>query len=107
VSERVLVTSADVWELTDEKTGEFKQGLSIWYLNEYRTDTSSSFGFKPTKVSAVRELIGQVQNKLPGFFDMEFGSRPGEHGKATLTLTGLKFVKPVDLFSSISSSSKV
>lgn len=100
MSEQALITSADVWEMKDEMTGVVRKGLSVWYLNDYREDTSVAFGVKPTKISASLDLLGSVQNKLPGVFDLEFGSRPGANGKATLTLTGLKFIRSFDLFGS-------
>lgn len=98
MAERALITSADAWEMTDEKTGEIRRGVSIWFLNDYRDDSAESFGFKPTKVSADRSLLEKLRGQLPGIFDLEYGSRPGAQGKATLTLIGVELVKPVDLF---------
>ena len=98
MAERALITSADCWEMPDERTGEIRKGLSVWYLNEYREDTATAFGFKPTKVSADASLLEQVRGKLPGVFEMEYGSRPGAQGKATLTLIGVRYVKGIDLF---------
>lgn len=98
MSERALITSADAWEMPDERTGELRRGVSIWFLNEYREDTAQAFGFKPTKVSGTPEVLEEVRGKLPGFFELQFGSRPGAQGKATLTLVGLKHIKSVDLF---------
>ena len=99
MSERALILSTDSWDMVDEKTGEMRRGLSVWYVNEYREDTAESFGFKPTKVSADRALLDQLRSaKLPALFDLDFGSRPGAQGKATLTLTGLTKVQSVNLF---------
>lgn len=106
MAERALITSADTWEMVDEKTGELRKGLSVWYLNEYREDTANAFGFKPTKVSADVSLQASMINKLPGLFELEYGSRPGAQGKATLTLIGVKFVKEVDLFGSMNNPAK-
>jgi hypothetical protein len=101
MAERALITSADTWQMTDEKTGEIRRGLSVWYLNDYREDTGEAFGFKPTKVSADISLKASMADKLPGLFELEYGSRPGAQGKATLTLIGVKFVQAVDLFGSM------
>jgi len=99
MSERALVLSCDSWDMTDEKTGEMRRGLSVWYVNDYRDDGSESLGFKPTKVSADRQLLDKLRDaKLPALFDLDFGSRPGAQGKATLTLIGLTKVQSVDLF---------
>lgn len=99
MAERALILSCDSWEMPDEKTGEIRKGLSVWYVNDYREDTAGSFGFKPTKVSADCALIDRLRDaKLPALFDLDFGSRPGAQGKATLTLTGLTKVQNVNLF---------
>ncbi len=99
MAERALVLSADRWEMPDEKTGEMRQGLSVWFVNDYREDTPASFGFKPTKVSADVSLLDQLKNaKLPAVFEMHYGSRPGAQGKATLTLIAANKVASVNLF---------
>lgn len=103
MSEKAVVTSADTWEMVDERTGELRRGLSVWYLNDYREDTESAIGCKPTKVSASVELLQAMRGKLPGVFEMEYGSRPGAQGKATLTLVGVKFIRSIDLFTGQSS----
>jgi hypothetical protein len=99
MSERALVLSCDSWDMTDEKTGEMRRGLSVWYVNDYRDDGAESLGLEPTKVSADRQLLDQLRDaKLPALFDLDLGSRPGAQGKATLTLVGLKLVQRVELF---------
>jgi len=100
MSERALVLSVDKWEMPDEKTGEIRRGLSIWYVNEYREDTDASFGYKPTKVSAAPELMEQFRKaRLPALFDMDYGSRPGAQGKATLTVIKAEGIANVNVFS--------
>lgn len=102
MSERALVLSADVWSMADERTGEIRDGISIWYVNDYRDDSDKSFGYKPTKVSAAPDMLEKLRGaKLPSICDLDFGSRPGKEGKATLTLVGMKSVKAVELFDKI------
>lgn len=96
--EKALVLSADKWMMTDKDTGQVLQGVSVWFVNDYREDTVESFGYKPTKVSASPEVLDQLKGKLPGLFEMSFGSRPGAQGKAALTLISLKHLSPVKLF---------
>lgn len=101
MAERALVLSADQWSMPDERTGEIIKGTSIWYLNSYRESTDGAVGFKPTKVSGSFYMFPQLSAaQLPALCDLEFGSRPGAAGKATLTLTGIKPIKPVNLFGS-------
>ena len=100
MSERALILSVDKWEMADEKTGELRRGLSVWYVNEYREDTQDSFGYKPTKVSAAPELLEFFRKaRLPALFEMHYGSRPGAQGKATLTLIKADGIANVNLFS--------
>lgn len=97
--ERVLILSADVWDVTDERTGRPMTGISVWYANDYREDTEVSFGYKPTKVAATPEILSQLKGILPGIFDINFGSRPGIQNKATLTLISVqKVAAPINLF---------
>lgn len=105
MSEKALVLSADPWEMTDKDTGQIIKGVSFWYVNNYRDGEN---GQKPTKVSVSAELFDSVKGKLPALCDLDFGSRPGAAGKATLTVTSVKILKAVD-FSGLfgASSSKV
>lgn len=99
MSERALVLSADTWGMTDEKTGQLINGVSCWYVNDYRDDTDDSFGLKPTKISATPEIYAELKKvRLPALFDLDFGSRPGAQGKATLTLTRATYVRSVNFF---------
>lgn len=98
MAEKALVLSADSWEMADEKTGELRMGWSLWYVNSYREDSAKSIGFKPSKVSITNELAADLRGiKLPAVAELDFGSRPGQAGKATLTITGFKVLASVDL----------
>lgn len=101
MGERALVLSADVWNMTDKDTGQVLNGVSVWYVNDYRQDDQEAFGFKPTKVSATPEMLEKLRGKLPGIFELSFGSRPGAQSKATLTLIGVKFIEEAALFGKV------
>lgn len=99
MSERALVLSVDRWEMPDERTGEIRKGLSVWYVNDYREDTADAIGYKPTKVSAALELFPVfAKARLPALFGMTYGSRPGAQGKATLTLIKADAQANVNIF---------
>lgn len=93
MAEKALVLSADPWSMVDEKTGQALSGNSLWYVNSYRDGEN---GQKPTKVTASAEIFEQIKGKLPAVCEMEYGSRPGAQGKATLTVVGLKVLKRID-----------
>lgn len=70
-----LVLSADPWEIPDERTGEIRKGLSIWFVNSYRDSDS---GLKPTKVSGDVALWDQLRGRLPAVCSLSFSTRPGQ-----------------------------
>lgn len=98
-NEKALIVSADWWEMEDEKKpGVFMRGWSCWFVNDYRESADKSFGFKPSKVTITDEVAEQLRKiKLPAFCEMQYGSRPGAQGKATLTLTGFKVLGTLDI----------
>lgn len=99
MSQKALILSADFWSMPDERTGEIRSGYSVWYINDYRDDGEGAIGFKPTKVSATPEIFEVLKPaQLPALFDLDFGSRPGQGGKATLTLVKAKHIKDVVIF---------
>lgn len=99
MSQKALILSADFWRMPDEKTGEIREGYSVWFINDYRDDAEGAIGFKPTKVSATAEIFEALRPaQLPALFDLDFGSRPGQAGKATLTLIKAKHLKDVAIF---------
>lgn len=102
-----LVLSADKWSLTDEKTGEVRAGASVWFTNDYRESTESAVGYKPTKVTADNVVFDELAKiQLPAIVQMEFGSRPGAQGKATLTLISVKPVRTFNPFAGEKSEKK-
>lgn len=99
MAEHALVLSADAWEMPDERTGEIRKGVSVWFVNDYREDTPLAIGYKPTKVSADPSVLDSLRSAgLPAVCEMHYGSRPGAQGKATLTLIDIKPQRPVDFF---------
>lgn len=100
MADRCLILSADSWNMTDEKSGEMLAGVSVWYVNDYREDAEGSFGFKPTKVTLQdADMFKQLSSKLPCLADLDFRSKPGAGGKASLVLGKIAIVKPnVELF---------
>lgn len=99
MAEKALILSADSWEMPDDRTGEIRKGVSVWYVNDYRVDNPTSVGFKPTKVSADLSMLDVLRGaKLPALFNLDFGSRPGVQGKATLTLVAISHIADVPVF---------
>jgi hypothetical protein len=107
--EKALVLSGDAWNMTDEKTGQMLNGISVWFLTPYREQgvKAGEAGYKPAKVGASPELFEKLRNiKLPAMCDMVYGAKPGAAGKATLVLIDVLNPVHVDVFG-LSSDRKV
>lgn len=101
MAEMALVTSADPYDVTDEKTGNQIKGTSVWFFNNYRdaSTANGALGIKPSKVGCTDELFERMKTmNLPAMCEMVYGSRPGAGGKATLTLLDIKNAVSVDFF---------
>lgn len=101
MAEKALVLSGDAWAMTDEKSGEMLNGVSVWFVNPYREQGAKAgeAGYKPAKVGATAELFEKLRAiKLPAVCEMVYGAKPGAAGKATLVLIDILNPKPVDLF---------
>lgn len=96
MAEKILLLSCDPWHMTDEKTGERRTGVSLSYLSAYRDEAGK--GLKPIKVSApagFEASIGAVA--LPAFAEVDFTTRPGAGGKATIAVSAIKIGKPLNI----------
>lgn len=94
MQEKLLVLSADPWRLVDEKTGEIRQGSSIWAVNDYR-DTKE--GLKPTKITISEELAEEVKNCIfPAVCVLHFGFKPGSQSKAALVVRKIEYIGALD-----------
>jgi hypothetical protein len=97
--EKAILLSADVWEMQDEKTGQIRKGVSVWYITEYRDPSEvNSTGYKPAKVTADFSLWQKLHNQLPCRASMHYASRPGPAGKATLVLVDIDVDEQLFLF---------
>lgn len=97
--ETVFVLSADNWELTDERTGEIRRGVTITYVNNYREPSERSLGLRPTKAPATYEVFELIKKGgVPGFYRLDFRTRPGKEAKPVLTVSGAEFVRKLELF---------
>lgn len=104
---KVLILSADTWAMVDEVTKKSVSGVSVWYVNDYREDTAESFGAKPTKISCSDEVFATLKTaKLPAYFDLSFGAKPGAGNKASLVLNGVANGQAIDLFGAAPAAKK-
>lgn len=98
---KVLLLSADRFELTSENTGEIIEGTTLFYLNKYREDDISSIGLKPTKLSGSKSVFKEIKDSgitLPALASLEVSTKPGAAGKASLVCVGCEVQESVELF---------
>lgn len=98
---KVLLLSADTFEVTNENTGELIRGTTLFYLNDYREESVSSLGLKPTKLSGNFELFASIKNEgipLPAMVELQIATKPGAGGKASLVATAANVIEQVELF---------
>lgn len=101
MAERVLILSADHYNITDEKSGEANDLYQVWYVSDYREDSATEVGCKPIKMLSTPEIFEQLRKaSLPSLFDMELRSRPGKANAAALTVVGVTYVSTPSLFDS-------
>lgn len=87
-----LVIEATPWQLTDERTGEIKRGISVRYVDFESPLVGRRHGFEPLKVSAPEDTSFR---ELPGYYDLRFRQRANKDGKVEVAITGARLVAPL------------
>ncbi len=93
-----LILSADVWRMTDEKTGEVREGATVFGCQAYREDDEKSVGYKPVKFSAPVSAFQEIKKNGIGLYQLAVGIKPDSSGKPTVVLNGVRFVKASNPF---------
>lgn len=85
--ERCLCFRAQKWDMTDDNTGERRQGTTLYYLSADYLDNAQSRGPQVFRESGPVELFDQVPI-LPGVYDVEFSTanKNDRNGRAMRTL---------------------
>ena len=63
MEQKIIILSADAWQMADEKTGEVREGCSIQYipsLERICNETNKSYGYKPVKESLPKDFINKI-----------------------------------------------
>ena len=98
---KVLLLSADKYQLTNENTGEVISGTTLYYLNNYREDGQGSIGLKPTKIGGSSDLFQEIKAQgltLPAMVSLQVSTKPGAGGKASLVCVGVEHESSIELF---------
>lgn len=96
MKQKIIILHAQKWSFTDEKTGEFRKGTTIYYL---LTDTLKSctgqngnMGYAIAKASIPDDLVAKLIS-VPGIYDAEFNLQSYAGGKVAPKLTSIDYIK--------------
>lgn len=98
MKQKVIILFANQYEMTDEKTGERKNGTSIMYI--FNTDlecmdnSDGSKGMRSAKSSSDYMLMHKVR-RAPAMYEAEFSMKIGSDGKPVLKIEDLEYVADV------------
>lgn len=96
---KVIILSADRWNMVDKDTGEALSGVTVFGVTKYRQDSRDSKGLKPVKYSLSNDMWKNLSEmQLPALCDAEYDAVPMAGGKAGLTIVDLEYLQPVELF---------
>lgn len=102
MSDVALVVSADLYEITDQKTGEELKLHQVWFIAEYREATDKEKGCKPIKMLTTPEIFHELMNHpLPALFDLDIKVRPGSKNSVAATITGFRFLSVPKIFPAV------
>jgi hypothetical protein len=94
-----LILSADKWSMPDERTGEVRSGVTVWCVDNYRSDSADSLGYKPVKLSVDSKIFPVLEKSgLPGLYHVDLALRPGKEAKPTPTVVGVRLERVIPFF---------
>lgn len=95
---QIILLYAGQYQITDETTGEIKQGVTCnYYFNtdlHAKDNKNGSKGTRPAKGSVDFGLMNKITS-APGLYDAEFEMNVGSDGKPTLKIQDLDYVSDV------------
>ena len=100
---KALINGILEWSMTDDKTGEVKEGVNIYYSSPavfYENLTGVS-GLFPAKCKISLDLVNKHKLRslsYPLIADLEFTSAVTPKGKAVAVLSDVKNIKSLGLF---------
>lgn len=95
-----IITYSKPWNMTDDRTGQMKQGVSIEYLACDKLtpviNDDGSRGVRHCKESISTELLTKII-AVPGMYKLDWGMKPGSKGKMEVKLVDIEYVGTVDI----------
>lgn len=100
---KALINGILEWSMTDDKTGEVKEGVNIYYSSPavFYENLSGVSGLYPAKCKISSELVSKYKLRnlsYPLTAELEFTSAVTPKGKAVAVLSDIKNIKSLGLF---------
>lgn len=93
-----LVTETQPWSFPDERTGEIRNGYSLFYLDAESPLIGNRKGFERLKISGSVQVVEAELREVPGWYELGFRQRPNrETGRAELVLSTMRYVGPLEV----------
>lgn len=92
--QKVFILSAKKWNLVDEKTGEYKSGLTVHYVNNIEPISPSSDhkGVLPIKGSFPEAEFVKLGD-VPGYYNIDYDLGADSSGKPKLIYNSISPIK--------------
>lgn len=91
-----LVLEASPWEIADEKTGEVRRGVSLFYVDLESPLVGRKQGFETLRISGSDHVVKDQLRAIPGWYRFGYRQRAGKTGRVELTLSAVEYVGPLD-----------
>lgn len=90
----VLVLSARAYKFTDKETGEVRQGVTVYYINNLTpvVGEDGTRGCPPIKCNFNSSVLGKFST-VPGIYDLKFTLVPGSMGRTNVHYEDAAFKK--------------
>lgn len=101
MKQKIILLFANSWNMTDEDTGEIREGMSLYYFVNWELcseqNRDGSFGSQPAKSSAPIEVLEKIRS-APAVYEATFVLKTDRKtGKGVLNIEDLDFCYDVEI----------
>lgn len=100
MEQKALVFYTKPWQMTDERTGELRVGITIEYIMaEHMKPVSNedgSQGYGYCKESLATDKLPKIK-EVPGYYNLKFVLKTGSKGKPVIKLDDIEFLSSVEV----------
>lgn len=98
INQEIIVLYAGYYSISDDKTGELKEGVSISYYTSTSLDvidnSNGSVGLRPAKCTVSPALLPKLV-RAPALYNAEFSMTVDSKGRPVLSICDLDYISQV------------